>query len=474
MSSRSTGARMDDNGTSAKKQQSILDSAHEDMRQLTAMLHMECSETVLSLARPSDGEVYCNATFDGWGCWNYTIAGGIAVIPCPVFFNNGHDVAVKECELNGTWRRSPVTGAPYANYSSCSRNMAQISAIHHFMPLYLFIAGFSLSIVMLLISLGIFFAFRQLRCERITVHKNLFVSYILTGVVWILYFVLAALDGDVLLANPLWCRMLHVLTQYCTASNFAWMFCEGLYLHVIMTQTFRTGKTLIRVLLFVGWGNPLILAIVYACVRGLYSANTTSCWVNIDSLQWIVFGPVIASIVVNVLILINLVRLLVTKLRMVPDAPQSRKAVRATLILVPLFGMQYLIFPIKPAEDHPLHGPYHYLVACFISLQGALVSIMYCFCNGEVTSLLRRKWHQHRLMSGQVRKNTALTSSTYTEGYSVVNTSMRDLSGQRQKVASDHNKTLARKLHSLESFVLAGRRRNEAAQTGGRGGHVTR
>lgn len=56
MSSRSTGARMDDNGTSAKKQQSMLDSAHEDMRQLTAMLHMECSETVLSLARPGDGK----------------------------------------------------------------------------------------------------------------------------------------------------------------------------------------------------------------------------------------------------------------------------------------------------------------------------------------------------------------------------------------------------------------------------------
>lgn len=32
----------------------------------------------------------------------------------------------------------------------------------------------------------------------------------------------------------------------------------------------------------------------------------------------------------------------------------------------------------------------------------------------------------------------------------------------------------APKLHSLESFVLAGRRRNEAPQTGGRGGHVTR
>ncbi|KAK7477488.1 hypothetical protein BaRGS_00031252, partial [Batillaria attramentaria] len=168
---------------------------------------------------------------------------------------------------------------------------------------------------------------------------------------------------------------------------------------------------------------------------------------------WIVFGPVIVSVVVNILILINLVRLLVTKLRQVPDAPQSRMAVRATLILVPLFGLQVLVFPVKPEEGTTLSDVYHYCIALIVSLQGALVSIMYCFCNGEVTSLLRRKWHQHRLMTGHVRKNTALTSSTYTEGYSVVNTSLRDLSTQKSKVATDlHNKDKG--LVSMQFAVL--------------------
>jgi hypothetical protein len=37
-------------------------------------------------------------------------------------------------------------------------------------------------------------------------------------------------------------------------------------------------------------------------------------------------------------------------------------------------------------------------------------------------------------MTGHVRKNTALTSSTYTEGYSVVNTSYREVSGAKGKV----------------------------------------
>ena len=44
--------------------------------------------------------------------------------------------------------------------------------------------------------------FRQLHCDRIRIHINLFLSYLLTGVTWILYYVLVMLDGFVLLENP--------------------------------------------------------------------------------------------------------------------------------------------------------------------------------------------------------------------------------------------------------------------------------
>ena len=47
----------------------------------------------------------------------------------------------------------------------------------------------------------------------------------------------------------------------------------------------------------------------------------------------------------------------------------DRKAVRATLILVPLFGLQYLIVPVKPAEGTALYHVYHYFVALLTSLQ---------------------------------------------------------------------------------------------------------
>ena len=40
------------------------------------------------------GRLYCNATFDGWGCWNYTLAGTRAYIQCPAF-KEGFDTRCK-------------------------------------------------------------------------------------------------------------------------------------------------------------------------------------------------------------------------------------------------------------------------------------------------------------------------------------------------------------------------------------------
>ena len=46
-----------------------------------------------------------------------------------------------------------------------------------------------------------------------------------------------------------------------------------------------------------------------------------------------------------------------------------RKATRATLILVPLLGLQYLLFPIRPEPDSQLQDVYHIAVALLVSLQ---------------------------------------------------------------------------------------------------------
>lgn len=55
--------------------------------------------------------------------------------------------------------------------------------------------------------------------------------------------------------RQVWCQLLNVIGQAFAATNYSWMFCEGLYLHIIMAHALRTGKKLIKCLVVGGWGE---------------------------------------------------------------------------------------------------------------------------------------------------------------------------------------------------------------------------
>ena len=102
-------------------------------------------------------QLYCNTTWDGWGCFNYTLAGSRTYINCPDFiigfdssckYINRHDKisykkvyghlshlyavrAHKDCNANGTWWRHPKTDEAWTNYTSCV-NEGDLEVIHIF------------------------------------------------------------------------------------------------------------------------------------------------------------------------------------------------------------------------------------------------------------------------------------------------------------------------------------------------------
>lgn len=53
----------------------------------------------------------------------------------------------------------------------------------------------------------------------------------------------------------MWCKVLHVLAQYVTMCNYAWMVCEGFYLHTILVWTFSNETVLLTVCYIIGWGK---------------------------------------------------------------------------------------------------------------------------------------------------------------------------------------------------------------------------
>ncbi|KAG4079695.1 hypothetical protein HA402_009081 [Bradysia odoriphaga] len=90
--------------------------------------------------------------------------------------------------------------------------------------------------------------------------------------------------------------------------------------------------------------------------------------------------------------LVNVVRVLCNKLhpgtaQLAPMALQ--KALRATLILVPLFGLHYILLPFRPEAGSSLDKIYQITSSALISLQGVCVSCLFCFVNHDVLYEIR-------------------------------------------------------------------------------------
>ncbi|KAL1122183.1 hypothetical protein AAG570_003588, partial [Ranatra chinensis] len=350
---------------------------------------------------------HCVPVFDGWSCWNTTPAGETAFAPCPDFLT-GFDrnrFAFRKCTENGTWFRHPDTGQPWSNYTTCIdiddlefRNMVNT----------LYISGYTLSFIALSISLLIFFMFRSLRCTRIAIHVHLFTSFAANNLIWIIWYKIVIGNTVVVQENRAYCQALHIFLQYLMVANYMWMFCEGLHLHLALVVVFVKDDSAMRWFYCIGWLLPAILTTIYALVRVSNPAETRQCWMGDSHAQWILTVPVCMSMLASLAFLINVVRVLLTKLHCNSANPAPvglRKAVRAALILVPLFGIHHILIPFRPEPDAPGERIYQVFSAVLVSLQGFCVSVLFCFANVDVHCAFKamaRRIRRHTVDNGNV------------------------------------------------------------------------
>lgn len=274
---------------------------------------------------------------------------------------------------------------------------------------------------------------RSLRCARITVHMNLFLSFAVNNSLWLLWYGLVVRSPDTLTESPVWCRALNAVLQYALLTNYTWMLCEGLYLHTVLVSAFVSERRLLRALLALGWLLPLTSAAVYTGRRA--AGDEPMCWMDEGSPRPELAVLACGAVLLNVGFLCNIVRVLCTKLRAGgsvggaggPARPSATAlhALRATCLLAPLLGLQYLLMPFRPDHTASWWLAYEYVSALTTSLQGLCVAVLYCFCNGEVLAQLRRRW---RVLTFRARANSA-TATT-------VSVSMCGAGGRRSTVTT--------------------------------------
>ncbi|CAH0555761.1 unnamed protein product [Brassicogethes aeneus] len=255
--------------------------------------------------------------------------------------------ATRECFGNATWQTR-------ANYDACTEIPSEDfedSEVH----LTIYFVGYTASLISLLLAIGIFTYFKELRCLRNIIHMNLMWSYVLFCVIYICVSLMIVFGG---LSNTN-CIYFATILNFAHLTTFFWMFVEGLYLYILVVETLTRENFKLRIYVSIGWVTPILVVLA-----------------------------------LNMIFLIAIMWVLITKLRSANsiEAQQYHKASKALLVLMPLLGITYVIILWFPIQKHQR-------LYFDIFRAGFTVALLYCFLNTEVKNAIRHhfeNWKANR------------------------------------------------------------------------------
>ncbi|TKS74926.1 Vasoactive intestinal polypeptide receptor 1 [Collichthys lucidus] len=248
----------------------------------------------------------------------------------------------------------------------------------------------------------------------------------------------AAGQNCVVIVKPS-CKAAVAFFQFSILANYFWLLVEGMYLQTLLALTFVFQKKYFWWYILIGWGLPTTIITVWILTRNFYDNN--GCWDDTDVafIWWIIKAPITASLLVNFIIFISVIRILVQKLRSPGvggnDASHFKRLAKSTLLLIPLFGMHYMVFAFLP--EHTGAEARIFIELGLGSFQGFVVALLYCFLNGEVQAELKKrfwKWQTQSYLRYSKRRRTLFTESS-----TVTQISVLDKSSPKEQPPSETN-----------------------------------
>uniref|UniRef100_A0A3Q2TR85 Growth hormone releasing hormone receptor a n=1 Tax=Fundulus heteroclitus TaxID=8078 RepID=A0A3Q2TR85_FUNHE len=345
----------------------MLHAIHPDCAIISQHLRAReiCSQTRRSEAQNRSDHSGCKTEWDEIGCWLRADAGQVVNLSCSeVFqhFSSNQGYVYRNCTADG-WSEMYPTYEDACHFSDDSEPESEVHT--HF--------SFNL----------------KFRCTRNYIHINLFSSFVLrASAVFIKDAVLFADETlDHCSMSTATCKSAVAFFQFSILANYFWLLVEGMYLQTLLALTFVSQRKYFWWYILIGWGLPSMVLILWVLTRFFY--DDRGCWDDNDNvgIWWIIKGPITASLLVNIVIFLNVIRILVQKLKSSATAGNSdtshfMRLAKSTLFLIPLFGMHYTVFAFLPENTGV--AARLYIELGLGSFQGFVVALLYCFMNGEV------------------------------------------------------------------------------------------
>uniref|UniRef100_A0A670IVR3 Parathyroid hormone/parathyroid hormone-related peptide receptor n=1 Tax=Podarcis muralis TaxID=64176 RepID=A0A670IVR3_PODMU len=388
--------------------------------------------------RPSSQDGNCLPEWDGIICWPESLPSKKVAVRCPDYvydFNHqGH--AYRRCDVHGNWELVPNMNKTWANYTECAiffapeRQNQEKEVFDRLRIIYT--VGYSISLASLVVAMCILCYFKRLHCTRNYIHLHLFASFVCRAVsIFVKDLVLYSTSRHeglqkTMFASPFFqagCKVAVTIFLYFLATNHYWILVEGLYLHSLIFMAFLSNKSYLWALTLIGWGVPAVVVSVWASVRA--SLADTQCWdLSAGNMKWIYQVPILAAVVVNFFLFLNIVRVLASKLwetnaGKLDPRQQYRKLLKSTLVLMPLFGVHYVVFMAIPytAVSSVLWQIQMHYEMLFNSLQGFFVALIYCFCNGEVQAEIKKdRFRRNLVLDIKQKTRAASAGGSYSYG----------------------------------------------------------
>ncbi|XP_073773351.1 growth hormone releasing hormone receptor 2 isoform X1 [Danio rerio] len=352
----------------------------------------------MSLLNINGTNAGCLVEWDGVNCWPAVSVGERVSVSCPPLLKS-HELISRTCTSKG-WSNMSV---PY--YIACFQdNSTEEEEIGHISEYFarvklIYTVGYGMSLSSLCIAVFIFCIFRKLLCTRIYIHLNLFSTFILRALAVFVKDAVLFADETVnhCTVSTVLCKASVTFFQYCVLSNFYWLLVEGLYLQTLLTFTFAHKRTFFWCYTLVGWGTPSVTVTIWTFLK--YSYDDYGCWDDLDSgFWWIIKIPILLSVLVNFLMFINISRIIIVKTK-TPDSNGGdkrfyRRLAKSTLLLIPLFGVHYIVFALFP--EHVGLEARLFFELVLGSFQGFIVALLYCFLNSEVQNEIRKEIEKYK------------------------------------------------------------------------------
>nr|XP_056722322.1 glucagon receptor-like [Euleptes europaea] len=365
--------------------------------------------------------LFCNRTFDMYACWPDGSPGTVVNVSCPFYLpwfeKVEHGQVSRKCEADGRWALQNGTET-WRDHSQCKEETEAASeeeGAHRLMASFkvLYTVGYSLSLLALVLALLILTVFRKLRCTRNYIHANLFASFGLRALSVIVKDsllekmwgkeVFGMSDWEALLSTEaaIGCRVAQVVMQYCILANHYWFLVEAIYLYKLLIGAVFSEKNYYTLYLYLGWGTPMAFVVPWMAAK--YLKENSECWALNENMAywWIIRIPILLASLINLLIFMQILKVILAKLRANQKgyADYKLRLAKATLTLIPLFGIHEVVFIF--ATDEQTTGVLRYIKVFFTlflnSFQGFLVAVLYCFANKEVKSEMKKRWHLWKL-----------------------------------------------------------------------------